>query len=251
MPIPLNIQYKQAVSFSCIRPYQTIRPYRFSKPIRSNPQQGLTHKPTTRFNPQNFKQSISYFMQPYLDQFIPSNYYHVWNHAVGTDLLFKSDDNYRFFLSKYAHYMAPVVNTHAYCLMPNHFHFLIHIPNEEQLLRFAETEGLHFKSTHQFVMQRFSNLFNSYVKAFNKQRNRRGALLEDYLKRQAVTAADYYANLIPYIHNNPVKDGFVKQQEDWIYSSFNTMLSEKPSLLNRAEVLKWFGNKEGFLGAHF
>jgi len=189
--------------------------------------------------------------QPYTDSFFPGNYYHVWNHAVGSELLFRNDDNYRFFLTRYAHYIAPVVHTHAYCLMPNHFHFLIYIPEEEQLCRFAETEGLPFNGAHRFVMQRFSNLCNSYVKAFNKQRDRRGALLEDYLKRQAVNAARYYANLMPYIHNNPVKDGFVKQPEDWIYSSFNAVLSEKPSLLNRAEVLNWFGNREGFLKAHF
>jgi len=188
---------------------------------------------------------------PYRDTFLSGEYYHVWNHAVGSDLLFKSDDNYRFFLSKYAHYIAPIVATHAYCLMPNHFHLLIHIPHEEQLSRYAETEALIFKNTHQFVMQRFSNLCNSYVKAFNKQRNRRGALLEDYLKRQAVSTQEYYANLMPYIHNNPVKDGFVKRPEEWIYSSFNAILSEQPSLLNRTEVLKWYGNRDYFLEAHF
>ncbi|OWY21784.1 hypothetical protein C7N43_06625 [Sphingobacteriales bacterium UPWRP_1] len=190
-------------------------------------------------------------MPLYRDKFYPNTYYHVWNHAVGTDLLFRSDDNYRFFLTRYAHYIAQVVDTHAYCLMPNHFHFLIHIPDEEQLRRFAETEGLPFKNTHQFVMQRFSNMSNSYAKAFNKQRDRQGALLVDYLKRQAVSAAEYYANLIPYIHNNPVKDGFVKHPEDWVYSSFNAILSEKPSLLNRSDVLKWYGNREGFLKSHF
>ncbi len=190
-------------------------------------------------------------MQPYRDAFISNEYYHVWNHAVGTDLLFRSTDNYRFFLLKYTHYLAPVVTTHAYCLMPNHFHFLIQIPPEEILRRYAETENLSFKATHQFVMQRFSNLCNSYVKAFNKQRDRRGALLEDYVKRQIVSHQEYYANLMPYIHNNPVKDGFVKSPDEWIYSSFNAILSEKPSLLNRKEVLEWFGNREDFLKSHF
>jgi len=190
-------------------------------------------------------------MPPYRDSFSPNNYYHVWNHAVGSDFLFRSDDNYRFFLTKYAHYVAQVVDTHAYCLMPNHFHFLIYVPEEKRLCRYAEAENITFSGTHQLVMQRFSNLCNSYVKAFNKQCGRRGALLEDYIKRQVVPKDEYYANLMPYIHNNPVKDGFVKHPEEWIYSSFNAVLSEKPSLLNRDEVLKWFGAKEHFLKSHF
>ncbi len=56
---------------------------------------------------------------------LPGNYYHLYNHSNGNFQLFKNDGNYQFFLNKYAKYVVPYVNTLAYCLMPNHFHFLI------------------------------------------------------------------------------------------------------------------------------
>ena len=53
------------------------------------------------------------------------NFYHIYNHAVGKENLFENEQNYLFFLQKFAEYFNPVVETFAYCLMPNHFHFII------------------------------------------------------------------------------------------------------------------------------
>jgi len=58
-------------------------------------------------------------------QFEPESYYHIFNHAVGTEDLFRSDGNYQYFLNKYSQYVFPVCGTMAYCLLPNHFHMLI------------------------------------------------------------------------------------------------------------------------------
>jgi len=38
-------------------------------------------------------------------------FYHVYNCAVGGQRLFKSDENFRFFLRKFAYYLYPVVGT--------------------------------------------------------------------------------------------------------------------------------------------
>ena len=60
-------------------------------------------------------------------------YYHVYNHANGRDELFVSDENYWFFLDKYQYYISKVANTYCYCLLPNHFHFLIQVKSEPDL----------------------------------------------------------------------------------------------------------------------
>ena len=38
--------------------------------------------------------------------------------------------------------------------------------------------------------------------------------------------------------------------EDWKYSSYNSLLSEKPTLLERVEVINWFGDIENFIFMH-
>ncbi len=56
--------------------------------------------------------------------------YHIWNRGVNHSTIFHGDDNYRYFLKLYVHHIEPVAETYAYCLLPNHFHLLIHTRNE-------------------------------------------------------------------------------------------------------------------------
>ena len=70
------------------------------------------------------------------EPFEPNNIYHVCNHGNGDDLIFREDDNYRFFLERLRVYITPVAAIYAYCLMPNHFHFLLRVKPEEELIEF-------------------------------------------------------------------------------------------------------------------
>jgi REP element-mobilizing transposase RayT len=85
--------------------------------------------------------------------------YHIYKLANGSENLFREEENYRFFLQQFQKHLLGVVDPYAYCLMPNHFHFLIQIKTG---------------SNEKLASQAFSNLFNSYVKAFNKQQNKSG-----------------------------------------------------------------------------
>ncbi|GAB3328754.1 hypothetical protein GCM10027299_31350 [Larkinella ripae] len=100
------------------------------------------------------------------------------------------------------------------------------------------------------LSRRFSNFFNAYAKAYNKRFERRGALFIDRFKQKAVTDERYYNQLIYSIHHNPVRHGFVRELSRWPYSSFQSLLSEKPPLLFWDEVLNWFGGREAFVGFH-
>lgn len=181
-----------------------------------------------------------------LDKFEPSTFYHVVNHAVGTENLFRSKDNYHYFLKRYAHYTRSVCDTVCYCLMPNHIHFLIRV-NDEVLLR----EHPKFKGDfHKLVMQQLSNLLNAYAKAFNKKYERKGALWLDYTKRFKIKNDRYLTSVINYIHQNPIKHGFVRDMNDWEYSSYHSHLSTKQTLLTRKEVLEWFGGVDEYLKFH-
>jgi hypothetical protein len=44
--------------------------------------------------------------------FQPGKYYHLYNHANGFENIFKTEDNYRFFLQKYASYLNPIADTY-------------------------------------------------------------------------------------------------------------------------------------------
>jgi hypothetical protein len=61
--------------------------------------------------------------------------YHVYNRANSQfDRLFIRPANYHYFLKLFRRYLGPFAETFAYCLLPDHFHFLIRI-REEGLIR--------------------------------------------------------------------------------------------------------------------
>ena len=188
--------------------------------------------------------------------FEPNCFYHVFNHAVGFENLYNDEENKRFFLQKYGEYINPVCRTFAYCLMNNHFHFLVQVRSELDLLIFFEKEKLHRKPHEEvppfevMVMQEFSNFCNSYAKSFNNRHKRRGALFNDKIRRIKVETFDYKKEMVRYIHYNPVKHGFTDRVQDWRFTSFHAMVSEQETQLERETVLEWFGGKENFLAVH-
>lgn len=185
------------------------------------------------------------------NKLLPNLYYHIYNHANGKDNLFLTPENYRFFLQQYAKHIYPVAYTLAYCLLPNHFHLLIRIRNEEELkINFPKTNLPGFKNLEGLVSSQFSNFFNSYTKAFNKSYNRRGSLFIKNFKRRLIADDAYFTRIIYYIHNNPVRHGFVKNIAGWPWTSYSTFLNNKPSKINRQEVLQWFGGMDGFEKFH-
>lgn len=111
--------------------------------------------------------------------FEENRFYHIVNHAVGNEKLYRHDENYHFFLRKYAAHTQDIFETYAYCLMPNHFHLLVRVKAFEELSKSENFTG----DIHKSVMQKVSNLLNSYAKAYNKMYDRKGALFIDYTRR--------------------------------------------------------------------
>lgn len=101
-------------------------------------------------------------------------------------------------------------------------------------------------------MKTFSNLLNSYAKAFNKVYHRKGALFLNTIKRKKVNDDKYLLKALHYIHNNPVSHGFVNKITDWKYSSYNSYLSnEKESKLDRETILEYFETLDDFIAYHY
>ncbi len=197
--------------------------------------------------------------------FLPNTFYHVYNHAIGNENLFRKQDNYFYFLKKYVQYIEPVCGMYAYCLLPNHFHLLLKVRSEAELLDFylrkhslelnqAKLDQLEKApqtiDLHKLVMQEFQNWLDGYTKAFNKMFERKGGLFLHFLKRKEVSSWVYLQKVVHYIHYNPVHHGFCQAVLDWEFSSIHAFLAEKKSAVQREEVLKWFNNEQSFWAFH-
>ena len=52
----------------------------------------------------------------------PSKLYHIFNRAIGNDLLFRTEDNFGFLLRKYVLHAQTVCDTFGYNLIPDSMH---------------------------------------------------------------------------------------------------------------------------------
>ncbi|WP_456461278.1 transposase [Reichenbachiella sp.] len=192
---------------------------------------------------------------------IPGKYYHIYNRANGDENLFRTDENFRFFLEKYKLYISPWVDTFAYCLMPNHFHFFVKVKNIEELKKLTSSSSNFSKVPNfgkvgseeelsLFISKQFSKLFSSYTQALNKQIDRTGSLFQKNFRRKEVSHIKYFQNLILYIHSNPVHHGFTSELRSWPHSSYHTIVSSFPTLLNREVVIEWFDSIQNFEYCH-
>jgi len=191
-----------------------------------------------------------------INPFLPNKYYHFFNRAIGNEKIFVTEGNYYFFLDKLKLYITPIADIYCYCLLPNHYHFLIKIKNEVEIdgykLLLKESNRLQndFHNIEDFIMQQFSNFHNSYTKALNKLFTRKGRLFLESFQRKEIVEESYFTKIIHYIHTNPIHHGFVKDFKDWRFSSYNSLLSNSSTQLKREEVFNWFGGKEKFILFH-
>ena len=174
--------------------------------------------------------------------------YHIYNRGTNGESLFLEDSNFAFFLERYVKYIEPVACTYAYCLMKNHFHFLIRTKTPEEPIVASSTPGV---TKHVLQPSRqFARLFTSYAKAFNRRYGRTGSLFEHPFHRIKLRTESHLQCLVAYIHRNPQRHGFVSDFRAWPHSSYKELTSQGPTRLQREAVLDWFGALEGFLEFH-
>lgn len=198
-------------------------------------------------------------------------YYHIYNRGVNGEDIFVEERNYDLFLKLFEKHLSPVVDLFGYCLLRNHFHISTRIKSEGEILETRKTLRVSPANGHQsrrgnstgqeedqprkplgshYVSDQFSHFFNAYAKTINKAYGRTGSLFQHPFGRIPITSDRQFWNVITYIHQNPQKHGFVKDFRDWNYSSYGVILTKKATLINRAEVLKWFGTSDAYLSLH-
>lgn len=166
-----------------------------------------------------------------LEKLQNEHFYHIYNREINGCNIFKSDKNKQYFLNKIKTQLENVLEIYAYCLMDNHFHFLVKILNENE------------------VIQKLSNVLNAYAKGFNKQENRTGSLFEKHFKRIQLQNETYLRNLIIYIHKNPYHH-LDLDFEKYRFSSYQAFITNKETKLARNKVLELFFNQSNFISSH-
>lgn len=134
--------------------------------------------------------------------------YHIYSRGNQKMVIFKDKQDYCYFLKKLAFYKSNMkCMLFAYCLMPNHFHFLLREPDYVLQPELSE------------ISRFMSRILCSYSKYFCLKYKHSGHVFQGRFNDKIVDKPDYYKTIIRYIHDNPLRKGLVQYRPDWPYSS--------------------------------
>lgn len=155
----------------------------------------------------------------------PGAWYHVMNRGRARQKVFLDDDDRKDFLTLLSETVQMwSIHVHAFCLLDNHYHLLIHTPRGNLSRSMRHANGI-------------------YTQHFNRKHGRDGSLFRGRFKAILIDADSYLLEVVRYIHLNPVKAKLVKDPHAYLWTSHRTYLERRPSLnwLNRDEVFGRFG----------
>jgi len=188
-----------------------------------------------------------------IKQYVEDGYYHVYNRGVEKRVTFLDEKDYVVFLYLLKLYLLPLsdntpktlsnlqyarirktffgeIELHSFCLMPNHFHLLIHQTNRDSITNFMRA------------------LITSYVMYFNKRYKRVGSLFQGNYKAVLVTSDPYILHLTRYIHCNPRSLSAGSDPaalESYPYSSYSYYMGKKHANWVKTDfIFSLLGNEE-------
>ena len=135
--------------------------------------------------------------------FIRGAYYHIYNRGARRLSFVREERNYALLLDlmrKAAN--AGDLTVVAYCLLPNHYHWLVRQDGDTPVSRLPK------------------RVFASYTQKFNRTYGGSGTLLQGVYQARLVDTEAYLRHLCRYIHANPVRHGLVGEPERWPHSDY-------------------------------
>ena len=176
---------------------------------------------------------------------IPDETFHIYNQGNNQETVFYEDGDYRAFLKLFRKFVYPHAKVLAWCLMPNHFHFLIHATKDSSKL----------KQIGNIEVGELSNGFrlleSQYAHYINNKHARSGSLFRQKTKAKPMSEGDihYEFTAFHYIHQNPFIAGLAAKMEDWKYSSYADYMGlRKGTLCDQELAFRLIGfNKENFV----
>jgi len=156
-------------------------------------------------------------------KFESGHVYHVYNQGNNQQPTFLTHQDYFDFLQFSKEYIMPYGDILAWCLLPNHFHFMI-AANDNSVKPHKQGNLLIDNLTNSF-----RKLISGYVHQFNKRNQRTGSLFRAKTKAKDLSAqklnpatskSDYYLNCFYYVHQNPLRHQLVNDLNQWKYSSY-------------------------------
>jgi putative transposase len=113
--------------------------------------------------------------------FSANNIYHIYNQGNNRQTIFFKREDYLMFLNLNKKLIHPNVATIAWCLMPNHFHFMVH--TDERCNTKIKQGGIFIYP----ITNGIRKLLSGYARIFNNQNQRSGSVFRQKTKSKCLS----------------------------------------------------------------
>ena len=182
--------------------------------------------------------------------FVNGEYYHIYNRGVEKRRIFQNGYDNKHFIKTMSYYQLEgpkpklsnffkyqifkpdfdkkIIDVTCYCLMPNHFHFLVKQIKEKGITEFL------------------SKLTNSYTKYFNTKYQRVGPLFQGEFKAVHIESDEQLMHVSRYIHLNPLVSYLVKDLNLYKWSSYLEYTNKIKEICNKKDILAFFKSPQDY-----
>lgn len=195
----------------------------------------------------------------YHHEYLENGIYHIYNRSNNHQDLFLYGSDYDRFLNKYFDYFHHIFDTYAYCLMPNHFHFIVKVKSESNIkssilrLNDSKATALYMEdeaSLHEYISDQFRRWLSSYALYRNRKYKSRGQLFQNRHKSIGIRSEQKLLEFICYVHHNPIHHGFCGDYNQWDYSSYFAYFQNDKTSINTTEILDLSEGKDNLYNLH-
>jgi len=193
----------------------------------------------------------------YYSNYSYEKFYHIYNHASNIDNLFEEESDCVNFLVKFDKYFGSYFDVLAYCLMPNHYHFVVKVKSCDSLainqIKSDSKAISAFQNNeielNELLQDQFRRFHSSVALKHNIKYKRKGQL---FLNRHKHILLPIHKVIekICYVHHNPIHHGFCIDYSDWKFSSFNTYKNKLTSKICKSTTLRLTNGLSKFIEIH-
>ena len=136
--------------------------------------------------------------------------YHIYNKSTSGNRMFENEVDYIDFLEKWRKYFGHYLETFAFCLVPNHFHFLVQVKLVNNGLR-KQIESEATKAGAAYISKQvpLSTFLSDQLRRFGSsvslshraKHSRDGPLFVGKIKRIALKSDPHILYVLCYIHH--------------------------------------------------
>lgn len=117
---------------------------------------------------------------------------------------------------------------HGYVVMPNHIHLIC----SQVDMRISQVIGDFKRHTSSQILKKLSeDCRTTWLSAFKNAGGGQPILWNEGFHPMQVHTREFFQQKLDYMHDNPIRAGFVENAEDWKYSSAGFYYCEKDSVV--------------------